>query len=247
MKKFTRDNNGFSAIWISLAVLVATGIGAYFLVARKPATVNNENIAPAATPPVVEPKAPIAEPPAPTSESATSSTTKPAATVNFQSPYPVSWEDGGASFSLTGVALGYTPAQADPNLRPPTHSRLLNLQATSSGGYYQIGVNVYALTLKLKITTAVSYSNTNCLEPQLRRVINEEGDLALPNTKQFSFANGCVATPDTTTNQEVSFVVPESETEFTVTTGGASNIFFSVKLTPDGKLNVENISAETRG
>lgn len=224
------------------AFAAAVALGAYFLLFSG----STQNVQPVAQnvlppPPVAQPAAAVAEQPATTTKRAV-------AGVSFQYPYPVSWKEDGVEFLLTGVSLGTIKAPANPNVSPPTYPRLHNLESTSSGGYYEIGIDVYALTLKLKVTTDVSYGNQNCLELKLRRVVNEEGDLTPPNTQEFAFPNGCVAMPNSTyANQEVIFVVPETDKEFVITTGGNSNVFFSVKFTPDGKLDVENLSAETQG
>lgn len=229
-------------IIIVAAVVIAAVMFATILIVAKKSTIilpasPNQAVSPQPNlpqPTTVEPPAPLAEP--------------VPLKVNFQYPYPVSWEEGGAKFSLTGVSLGEIDAPSNPNVQPQTYSWLENFNATSGDKHYQIGEKIYALTLILKITTDASYSNHDCLSVDLRRVLNEEGDLAQANSPTFALPNGCIAAPNATyANQKLFFVVPDSEKEFTLTTGGNSNIFFSVKLTPEGKLNIENLSAETQG
>lgn len=144
-------------------------------------------------------------------------------TKNFSSPYPLLWQEAWSGketidYALTKVSLGKRTA-------PP------GLQKTS-GDYYKANEEIFALTLYFKVKT----SNWNgpgalCIKPSLRRLINEEGDLLPPDNQDFYSANmkmGCAGPNRTYSDQEVIFVVPENEKEFTFTTGGKSNIFFSV-------------------
>ncbi len=98
----------------------------------------------------------------------------------------------------------------------------------------------------MKINTA---NSELCLNMNLRRLVNEEGDLAEPITRQFVFRDtgGCLTRANATYYQSVDFAVPAQEKSFTITTGGASNIFFSVSVTGDNKLQLENISGENQG
>jgi hypothetical protein len=135
----------------------------------------------------------------------------------FSYPYPISWQESGATFYLTGMALGKVPAP-------------VNLKK-SSGGYYNQGEEVNALVLTLKIQASKTY--TACVPVNLKRELNEEGDMALSNTSQFYFPDtkGCMpARGASYEDQKVIFVVPESEKTFNITTGGQSNIFFTINL-----------------
>ncbi len=141
----------------------------------------------------------------------------------FDYPYPVSWEEQGARFSLTGVSLGQRSA-----------SGLFN---TVTGDYYKSGETIYALTLYLKIKTV----REGDISLQVRRAINEEGDLVPPNNRQFFFpgSGGTMAIGNSTfLDQQVVFTVLESEKEFIINTGKYSNIFFTVTVLKDGSLSV---------
>jgi len=158
----------------------------------------------------------------------------PILSKNFSYPYPLSWQENNINFDLIGVSLGQTPAP----------SRLKN----SSGGYYKEGEKIYALTLILKIKSPQTY--TSCVLMNLRREINELGDMASPNNEQFYFPDtgGCMPKKDETySDQGVIFVVPESEKLFTFTTGGQSKIFFTVQVLENEELKVEKVYSNEKG
>jgi hypothetical protein len=148
----------------------------------------------------------------------------------FSYPYPVSWQEEGVTFNLTGISLGKISAP----------SNLLK----NSGGYYEEGEEVYALTLVLEVKTPET--KVECMRLNLRRELNEKGDMVAPNTDQFHFPNspnsmGCVPAKNITyTDQKIIFVVPESENKISITTGGESNIYFTIwKFSTESNLQLE--------
>ncbi len=154
---------------------------------------------------------------------------------SFSYPYPVSWEEKNVKFSLTKVSLGKISA-------PFNLSKL-------SGGKYNTGEEVYALVLYLKINTS-KMNSSQCIPLNIRRLINEEGDLLAPNTKQFYFpdSGGCIAMPNKTYfDQKIIFVVPEQEKEFHITTGGQLNMFFTITVLENNNLKVEKVYPEEIG
>jgi len=60
--------------------------------------------------------------------------------------------------------------------------------------------------------------------------------MAVPNTTAYTFPDvrgsqftgSCMAPDTTANNQEIIFIVPKEESDFTITTGYTSNIFFRV-------------------
>ena len=148
---------------------------------------------------------------------------------SFSYPYPVSWDEDGINFSLTGISLGKTPAP----------EKLIK----SSGGYYKEGEEVNALTLILKIRNSTNIPK--CVDLNIRKELNEKGDLAAPNTDQFHFpgSHGCIIYENTSyPSQKVLFVVSESEKSFNITTGGKSNKFFTINvLEADGIIREQPI------
>lgn len=171
----------------------------------------------------------------------------------FDYPYPVSWAEEGArgaawffpmipspekikiEFSLEEVSLGTISAPAGL------------MKFGGAGSDYDPGEDINALTLKLRISN--KSDATTCPELTIRRIINEVGDAMRPNTRQFEFpgGGGCQISPNSTYGgREVIFVVPEGEKQFMFTTGGTSNVFFSV-TEKDGALEVQNISAQKEG
>lgn len=159
----------------------------------------------------------------------------------FTYPYPLTWTENADEFALTGVTLGEIDAMPD----------MIN---GSTGQPYPNGAKVYALTLVLKISTGDSQM---CLPVNMRRVINEAGDLAQPNTAAYGFLDvrggniqdqlRCPAPNSVFDNQKVVFVVPQTDTQFTFTTGGSSNIFFFVSVQNDGTLKVEKAPTSENG
>ena len=138
----------------------------------------------------------------------------------------VFWEENGAEFSLIGVSLGKIPAP----------SGLWKIPGVS----YSVGEEIFALVLDLKIKITEPFGAGVPLN--LRRLINEEGELLSPNTKGFVFpdSGGDFGKPNQIyENQKVIFVVPETTKEFNITTGGKTNIFFTITVLDDGSLKVE--------
>lgn len=138
----------------------------------------------------------------------------------------VSWEENGVEFSLTDVSLG--KIAASPSLwKIP-------------GVSYSVGDEIYALVLDLKIKILDPFGTS--VPFNLRRLLNEAGELMAPNTKEFIFSDSGsnFGKPNQIyENQKVIFVVPESAKEFIITTGGKTNIFFTITVQPDGALKVE--------
>jgi hypothetical protein len=109
-----------------------------------------------------------------------------------------------------------------------------------AGRAYPAGSEVYALTLHLKISNNLTYGQAS-VPMNLRRLLNEEGDLAAPSMKQFVFpgtGGSGINSNITLSDQKVVFVVPETDKEFIITTGGSSGIFFSVTVQSDGSIKV---------
>lgn len=103
------------------------------------------------------------------------------------------------------------------------------------------------LTFYLKINTG---RDAACQEIALRRLVDEEGTLAPPEKVNAAFLQDgegkCVAVPNAAfPDQKVLFVIPSAEREFLFTTGGQSNIFFSVTVRDDGAVEVHDISRDS--
>lgn len=80
-----------------------------------------------------------------------------------------------------------------------------------------------------------------CLPTELRLVLNEEGDLIAPINPKFN--TECPMGNRTYFDQEVIFVVPENQRNFTFTTGGKSNIFFEVSVSGnDFKIQLSSVT-----
>lgn len=103
------------------------------------------------------------------------------------------------------------------------------------------------LTFYLKINTG---RDAACQEIALRRLIDEEGNLAPPENANGAFLQDeegkCIAVPNAAfPDQKVVFAIPAAEQELLFTTGGQSNIFFSVTIRGDGTVDVHNISRDS--
>jgi len=145
----------------------------------------------------------------------------------FSYPYAVSWRENNVEFSLKEVFLGKTLAP----------------QRTydGKGSFFQENEEIYALSLVFKIT---NYNSTHqCVNLNLRRVVNEEGDMVAANTDQFHFSQsgGCMIPGGISETQKVVFVVPETDKTFEMTTFGlSSNVFFTINLLEaDGNVRTE--------
>ncbi|MDP2598545.1 MAG: hypothetical protein Q8P49_01805 [Candidatus Liptonbacteria bacterium] len=191
------------------------------------------------TPPAPEPSMAVSSSAAQAAPVASSGQASGLLSANFQYPYPVSWEDSGVQFDLTAVSLGKKTYPA---------SSLLNLESPVPGSsYYTEGQMVNTVTLIVKVSNKTTYDN-DCARLAVRRVTNEEGDVAPPNISKFNFPSGSCGIDANTTyvGQEIPFVVSGADKDFTFTTGGSSNIFFSISA-ENGAVRVENISAQKQG
>ena len=169
-----------------------------------------------------------------TSPEANTTTTPFVIKKTYDAPYPLVWREPGATFSLTGISLGDLTVPAD-NIwyQPP------------DAGPYGAGTILHGIILWVQITmdnTPGAYANQT-----LRRITNEQGNMAYPNATRFMVPGTGVAGADGTTykDQQIVFVLSPNETLFTFTTGGTSNIYFQVQVNPDNTL--ELIKTETRG
>ncbi|MEA2097585.1 MAG: BspA family leucine-rich repeat surface protein [Patescibacteria group bacterium] len=142
---------------------------------------------------------------------------------SFSYPYPLSWtweqEIRTADFSLTKISLGER-----------------TIPSFVGSATYKPGDEVNALTLYFKINTHWEDVGV-CLSTELRMILNEEGDVLAPVNNRFSA--GCLMGDRTYFDQEVIFVVPETEKVFDLTTGGELNIPFTVTLLENGHLKIE--------
>ena len=140
---------------------------------------------------------------------------------DFLYPYPIEWtyqhtKTFSFKYSLTGVSLGRrkVPSFVGKN----------------------IGKEINALTLYLKIASIGKYGAQVCLDVDLRMIANEQGDFIAPINRMFNAH--CFGDNQTYYNQEVIFEVPSDKKEFIITTGGDSNIFFTVKVLDNGDIEV---------
>lgn len=149
----------------------------------------------------------------------------PALHRDFAYPYPLTWTEGGVTYSLTGITLGDVPA-----------TKYVNKDALS---FYTEGEPVHAIVLYVKLRTDENGGNADMT---MRRVINEEGDMVAPNMNQFYLpeSSGAAMRENTTqTDQPIYFLVGSGGQEFIFTTGGTSNKFFTVRVLPNRTLSIE--------
>lgn len=136
----------------------------------------------------------------------------------------LSWQEGQNGFSLDKIVVGSMPApknlQKNPNSSPVE--------------YYREGEKVNVLVLYLTIKAG---SKGACLPAGLRQVIDEVGNTASFNN---SFAP-CASSNGVLTAQPAIFAIPNAIGTHLLTTGGDSNMFFTITLTEDGNLTFEKV------
>lgn len=156
-------------------------------------------------------------------------TSSPYSESNYNAPYPIDWQEGFGHIYLTDIYIGKIEAPQ-------------NLSKSSQGGLYPAGTELAAVVFTFKITISGISPNSYCIPVNMRRLLNEEGDLEPPSNSQFQFsANGvasCALNNTTYQNQKVIFVKSADDKDFEFTTGGASNIFFSVSILKNGKIKI---------
>ena len=147
--------------------------------------------------------------------------------TSFNYPYPVAWQESGATFSLIGISMGnMTIEKGLPEIKKP------------NGGAYLQGEKAYILQLHLKISTTRA---VDCLPLNIRRLINEEGNLLAPSVTQI-WLPGCSAQANQTySDVRVPFVISPAEKEVIFTTGTLPKNFYSVKILDGNNVKVEKL------
>lgn len=217
--KSTHQGFGTIALLVIIGIVLITTSGSYVAVKRRSSPSPQSSSSPDATPSVNASAQPTSE-------------TRSSASISFSHPYPVSWQDYGINYSITSVSIG--------SLQIPS-AALPQVYSKAGGGYYEPGEWVYALAIDLKIQND---SAAICPQMTMRRLINEEGDFVAPLNRQFYFSGhgGCQLSAQITETQKIFFAVSESEREFTFTTGGRANIFFTSVREGKQGLRLEKIS-----
>jgi hypothetical protein len=166
----------------------------------------------------------------------------------FAFPYYLSWRDPGQrgvypiTWTLTKITLGEEAVPPDPAIQYTDTNQFWKKQ---SGEKYRVGELVNAMTFYFKMTSEDSPPFSGSTPTiTLRRVLDEEGNMASPVTTWIYFSEvGSIGLRPNETyyDKPVVFSVPKGETEFLFTTGGTTNIFFFVKAMPDGTVKVEKV------
>jgi hypothetical protein len=155
-------------------------------------------------------------------------------TKEFSYPYSLSWQENYSGYSinydLTKITIG--------------DKTIDNFSSYSSA--FKKGDKTNALTLYFKIIKIGQIGSGICLRINFRMELNEQGDLAAPVNNSFNA--DCFWDNQTYYDQEVIFEVSQNKKEFSITTGGKSNIFFTVKVLDNGDISVEkNPASEGMG
>lgn len=162
--------------------------------------------------------------------SSTPSSTIPTSTASVNSPTASSTPTGNPSQSIYGS--DFTPPYP--------------LSWTEGNASLSImGAELQGNQLIFKLAVAMGNAMA-CVPLNVRMLIDEEGHLAAPITQQFTFpeSDSCNGAPGATyTDQQVVFNVDPTTMPIFFTTGGASNIFFSVATSTDGGLSITRPSA----
>jgi hypothetical protein len=163
---------------------------------------------------------------------------------DFAVPYPITWNNDGVIYSLTGAAF--------------TAAIQANAASAASGTFASGGILTTDATANFrgmnKITFYLKIENTTHAykQPQitLRYLSNENGDLAAPSAERLSLpAND--AAPDrlgpllTAKDQEIDFAIPANIAQYEFTAASSSGIFFTVGIGADG--NIELTPEATNG
>ncbi len=159
------------------------------------------------------------------------------------SPYSVSWDDGVQTLTAAG------PISRPANVK----LSLLDVHASS----ISLGVETMtapALAFNLGALISISSSTGKICDWKfpiyLRRVTDENGTLAPPQDSYFTPTenNTCIdpAKP-IFLEKEIIFPVSASDNNLLFTTGGSSNIFFTIHVSPTGTIDVERAPQEIPG
>ena len=138
-----------------------------------------------------------------------SPTTTTIGEAQFSFPYPVSWQGTNrANFSLIGASI---------------------IESNQGG---------YTLNLFFKINTIGGFCYSAPDSFPIRRLINEEGDLALPDAAPMGCFNGNAALYD----KKAVFNIPDLEKEIVIQVmdqSGQMQTFFTIRLSDTNELKVE--------
>lgn len=148
---------------------------------------------------------------------------------------PPSSTASSTTLSTLSVASGTSASFATNYSSPPVTWTEGNETMAVEGASFD---GVSQLTLMLQVVMGTS---TECVPLNLRLLIDEEGDLAAPETTQFTFpeSGNCEGASGATYNSvPVIFTVDPTKFPLFITTGGASNIFLEVATTSYGGVEV---------
>src|SRR3989344_2914329 len=163
----------------------------------------------------------------------------------FSYPYPVVWKGGNVAYSIVGASLGEAAIPSDAQIpNNPTNRNIKD----SEGNYYPVGSKVYALRLYVKPSNS-DYNNFYDPYFDMKRVLNEEGDVVGTSIKGIAGTLGPSKVINGANAVEVWFIVLEGEKDFTISTGKRSipEIFFGVSGQQNGSIKIENYTTSNSG
>ena len=167
----------------------------------------------------------------------------PIATTLPDSPYLISW--GEEAQTLTAAGPISRPAEVKLSL--------LNVYMGSIPLIETMTAPAIVLDLGVLISTPSSTEKICAwkLSVNIRRVADENGPLVPPQDSYFAPGKDtelCIESHKSLLiQQEIIFPVPQSETGFLFTTGGPSNIFFTVDVSATGTIRALRAPQEIPG
>ncbi len=159
----------------------------------------------------------------------------------FNEPYPLVELQNQTTVSLTGIYLGSFIVGKE--YLDITNTPILLKSNSGSEERYDFGNEVYGLQLIFKISSGASYCDTRS---NFRRYIPESGDLIGSNNLGQQFYRGSCDPNTSVFNKKLTFVVPEEDREFILTSGGESPTFFKITALPDKSLSFEKIETPAK-
>ena len=171
-------------------------------------------------------------------------------TFPVSGPSPLAWSEGNVQLTLREVSVGFftvgdrrQESHVGPKMRLGSDYHWDKPSFKMTGGNYRDGDEVYALVLDISMKTGPSGGGKDGgdnVPLNIRRVVDKLGTLFQPDTHRYLEASGpwgqYLKANTEIHHRMVWFVVSPKETEFLLTTGGDSNIFFEIFIEPTGKL-----------
>ncbi|MBX4198162.1 hypothetical protein KW782_02385 [Candidatus Parcubacteria bacterium] len=159
--------------------------------------------------------------------------------TTFKQPYSFTWSEGEITYSLAGVSIGNITS--DGTIYDYESDVYVDSASNNYPFNYPAGTALKTIILHVRLDT-MAYPECIYNGMKLRRLADEFGTLLQPNSGGLVLSpdgSGCPQPHTTYQDRKVIFVIENlDEKEFTFTTGGQTNKFFTLRKNSDNTFSI---------